>query len=795
MRSGCRVFADRIGKGFEKGTIMKHTKLALLLAGILTLQSFTVTAAPVTGSIEREGGSFKEAVSGNGMAGGEEKTEEISADDPVQVPSYAKRVNNYHEIEREAPEFVESEDGKYPAEQAAVYPAAFDLRKVDTNGDGIVDRSFVPSKLRDQGDYGVCWAFAVLAACESNLIRKGLADQNIALSVNHLAYHFYNKGTTVTDLLKNTGGDYNRSKDIFHDAGGNNLFTMWQLASWAGPVKESRGKEYAFSAISDTFKLPDTPEEIYGISDFHVQNVYLVNTRDFQGMKQLLINYGALSVAYYSAVGADIDDYDSMSAGKKTGDEGCYYVNKDKESNHIVSIVGWNDNYPAGNFVKRPAEGNGAWLIRNSWGEEDSECSQNGYFWLSYYDQSMENIAVAYDCEAPDNYTNIYQYDGAAADTQWNRTIAAANVFTASAAAGKDELIRAVSVGVYKANVPYQVKIYAFTGGTKVDANTLANAVLVSSQSGTFPFEGYHTVRLNKPVTVSAGQHYAIVFEFPKSASVCYDCNEDYKWIRFYSSHTNDQSFVKEKGDSRWYFCSDGNFRIKAFTDNLQTEISGITVSKKATVLKSGMKETISANVQGSSPNKLVGWITDDPKIAKVSGGVIQALGCGTTTIHAYAANGMRADCVVTVTLPDVGTNLAAANGDGYVVTGVTKAPEVEYQGPKRKGVKKVTIPAKITINNVSYKVTSIADNAFKGNKKIQSVTIASSVKKIGAKAFFGAKNLQNITVKSAILKKIGKNAFKGISKNAVIKVPKKKKKAYLKLFKKKGQASTVQIR
>ncbi|MBE5871748.1 MAG: hypothetical protein E7294_10890 [Lachnospiraceae bacterium] len=775
---------------------MKKTTLAFILAGSLILQSLAVTAAPAAGAAERGNGSFQEAVSLNGIAGdGEENTENVQMDEPVQPPSYTKRVNNYHEIEREAPEFVKPVEGKYPAQQAVSYPAVFDMRKVDTNGDGIADRSFLPAKLRDQGEFGVCWAFAVLAACESNLIKKGLEDRNIALSVNHLAYHFYNKGTAVTDLLKNTGGDYNRSKDIFHDAGGNNLFTMWQLASWAGPVKESRGRQYSYSAISDTFTLPDTPEEIYGISDFHVQNAYIVNTKDFQGMKQLLVNFGALSIAYYSTTGADISNYDSMAAGKKTGDEGCYYVNKDKTSNHIVSIVGWNDNYPASNFVKRPAEGNGAWLIRNSWGEEDSYCAQDGYFWLSYYDQSMENVAVAYDCEAADNYTNIYQHDGAAGDAQWNKTVAAANVFTTAAAAGKDELIRAVSVGVYQANAQYQLKVYAFPGGTKVDFNTLANGVLVSSQSGTFPFEGYYTVRLNKPVTVSAGQQYAVVFEFPQTAKVSYDRNQNYDWIRFYTAHTNDQSFVKEKGDSRWYYCSDGNFRIKAFTDNLETSISGITVSQKSTVLKSGTTQTISATVQGNSPNKLIGWTSDNPQIAKVSGGVIRALGCGTTTIHAYAANGMRSDCVVTVTLPDVGTDLAAPNGDGYVVTGVAKTPEVEYMGPKRKKAKKVTIPAKITINNVSYKVTSIADNAFKGNKKIQSVTIASGVKKIGARAFFGAKNLKNITVKSAILKKIGKNAFKGIAKNAVIKVPKKKKNAYLKLFKRKGQASTVEIR
>lgn len=69
------------------------------------------------------------------------------------------------------------------------------------------------------------------------------------------------------------------------------------------------------------------------------------------------------------------------------------------------------------------------------------------------------------------------------------------------------------------------------------------------------------------------------------------------------------------------------------------------------------------------------------------------------------------------------------------------------------------------------------------------------NLREIGSKAFFGCKKLKNITIKSKVLKKVGKNAFKGIHKKAVIKVPAAKYKAYVKLLAKKGQGSTVRIK
>ena len=121
----------------------------------------------------------------------------------------------------------------------------------------------------------------------------------------------------------------------------------------------------------------------------------------------------------------------------------------------------------------------------------------------------------------------------------------------------------------------------------------------------------------------------------------------------------------------------------------------------------------------------------------------------------------------------------------------------VQYTKVTSKKAKIVKVPSTITVNGVKCQVTSIAPKAMKGNKKLTKVVIPASVRTIGAQAFAGCKNLKNITIQTPYLtkKSVGAKAFKGISDKAVIKVPKKKLKAYQKLLKTKGVSKKVKIK
>lgn len=105
-----------------------------------------------------------------------------------------------------------------------------------------------------------------------------------------------------------------------------------------------------------------------------------------------------------------------------------------------------------------------------------------------------------------------------------------------------------------------------------------------------------------------------------------------------------------------------------------------------------------------------------------------------------------------------------------YKIT--TSGKYVQVLGVTRKDLTSLTIPATIKKGYSTYRVTSIYQKAFQGCSK-----------------------LKTITIKSKVLKSVGKNAFTGIPKNAVIKVPKKYLKTYQKLLKNKGQGKKVKIK
>ncbi len=81
-------------------------------------------------------------------------------------------------------------------------------------------------------------------------------------------------------------------------------------------------------------------------------------------------------------------------------------------------------------------------------------------------------------------------------------------------------------------------------------------------------------------------------------------------------------------------------------------------------------------------------------------------------------------------------------------VTSSSKSnPTVAVTKVVNSSAKNVTIPATVTVRGVKYKVTKIADNAFKGNKKLKNVTIGSNVRSIGKNAFSGCTSLTKVTI------------------------------------------------
>lgn len=98
----------------------------------------------------------------------------------------------------------------------------------------------------------------------------------------------------------------------------------------------------------------------------------------------------------------------------------------------------------------------------------------------------------------------------------------------------------------------------------------------------------------------------------------------------------------------------------------------------------------------------------------------------------------------------------------GKAVYTVTKAgTAVACAGTTDKSATKITIPSTVKIGGVNYQVTSVAKNAFKGNKKLKTVTLGGNVTSIGDSAFYGCTALKTVKIGSKVTA-IGNNAFSG---------------------------------
>lgn len=514
------------------------------------------------------------------------------------------------------------------------------------------------TKIEDQGNYNTCWAFSTIAAIECNIIKKGYADSSLNLSENHLAYFFYNR---QADPLGYTTGDVNMNvKDTWDQNGGTLQGTAVSLTTWAGVVNETVPEDDGQGAYKPS---PLSATDCYK-SDYKVKNVYFYNY-NVDTIKQAITNYGAVASGIF------------MDKAYWNLTTGAYYCPK-TEGNHAVAIVGWDDTYSRDNFMVgcRP-KGNGAWIVKNSYGEtfEGKPLGDNGYMYISYEDASITEL-VAFDVEkATEIYDNNYQYDGTgnpAYGYKFDSGTSYANVFKTKAAAGCNEILKAVSVDVLATNVSYKVEIYS--GLEKASKPT--SGKLVATQTGQFINAGYNMIEFASPAVLAGGENYSVVVTLysANGGKPNLACDTSYRndWIGFISNSGKNQSFVKYNGkweDLGTLGANASNARIKAFTDNTN-EKTTYKLSNSSLGVSKSSSEKLSLNINPSSVKRKITWSSSNKKVATISSsGKIKGKAYGTTTIKAkFVAGGSTKtlSCKVTVG-PSKIKNFKASGGKNRI--------------------------------------------------------------------------------------------------------------------------------
>ena len=425
---------------------------------------------------------------------------------------------------------------------------------------GILTDSY-PS-IRNQSPYGTCWGFAPTSLAELSVLNNDgtLLDLSELHSI-YFAYHYTSAdGKDGVKYLPTAGYNY-------LSMGGDPSFIYHTYANWVG-VADEKTAPYSEAAATLESGLSN---DIAMNDSAHLRNFYIVNKADRKYIKQLIKEYGGVGMSYY-----DDNQYYDYSTNS-------YYSTMSGNTNHAISVVGWDDDKVTNSSNK------GAWLVRNSWGSD--EYSHFGYFWMSYDEPSIYDRVYALDCVSDtgssddDFYDHNYQYDlSAYSQYGWigNGTSSTiANIFTATGT----QSLKAVGVETQNPNINYTVNIYTDIA----NSSNPESGTLVRTQTGSFTYQGFHTIKMDNPLTLTKGKTFSVVIKLESmdgKSGAYYVMESKYNLgnaASWYCGGEKGQSFYYNYGWRDMVESMGANVRIKAYTDDVQIQKpsapSGLSVS------------------------------------------------------------------------------------------------------------------------------------------------------------------------------------------------------------------------
>jgi C1A family cysteine protease len=217
---------------------------------------------------------------------------------------------------------------------------------------------------------------------------------------------------------------------------------------------------------------------------------------DTDVMKDVVYNKGPIVTAFY---------VESLSGSHWHNDNTVYhYPSFSGASNHEVVIVGWDDNiaWPTGG-------GQGAWIVKNSWGTFNS---MEGYFYLTYDSANVGDDGMYYvgTRKAATN-ENLYMEDlpGWMFNIGCGSSVAyGATVF---APVNKNEKLTHVEFYNPFNEMPYTIKVWGMvaSSGTGV---TFSN--VKATKRGRCQEPGYYAIALTTPITLTKGKNYGVTITF-----------------------------------------------------------------------------------------------------------------------------------------------------------------------------------------------------------------------------------------------------------------------------------------
>ena len=554
-----------------------------------------------------------------------------------------------------------------------------------------VDGKTYVTVVKNQGQEGLCWAYASSSSLESLLLKQGKGAYDF--SERHM-------GVSLSNANRNAFG-YNRGTT----AGGN--FYM-ASAYWTRNVKN--GPVYQNNNV---------------LADVYVSRTIVVQDMEqklkISEIKKLIKKYGSATMEYNSSA----DAYKDLPNGQTT-----YYTTATK-TNHAVSIVGYDDSFSKDNFVGTPSI-NGAFLCKNSWG---SGWGDDGYFWYSYAG-NLDNIYAVADVMSRNSFNHLYSNDEFHCIQRGNgkKVVFYGNRYRTSS---NRELLTHVTTYQTEENCYYKVYVSP-TGNVNGLKEVRINGLVYREKGYQINEIGYHTFQLETPIQLHANQNYLVAVEV---------YNEDgaYAPVERIVNGRRGESFMAASLESAkkngLTFCYDqlkngtkyDNVCLKAFTSDIPSYRFSLS-SKKATLydtknkkgtlnLKTKLTNISSATAASKKYIQKIKWTSSNKKVATVKNGKVTTVGKGTAIIKATAENGAgrTAQCRITVREKVYPTGIRLSSNTLKLAGNAKTTLKVSYLGNPNTG-------KKVTWKSASPKIAAVTQNGTVTAKKAGTTKITATL-------------------------------------------------------------------
>lgn len=413
------------------------------------------------------------------------------------------------------------------------------------------DYGYITSQ-KNQYDKNICWAYAAVGAAEASILREGIdpsaTKANLDLDEYVAAYVRFNRDGQHDPLLLTTNdrfsGNWNQG-DFSHNA-------FAAMSQGCSPV----GQKTSYYSTDETIKSFVSASEYFVQSYFRVPNTP-------EAIKRAVLQYGAVTIEYKAPDG--YYDY--------------YYNGNGRATNHASIIVGWDDNIGRSRFYPSKPSGNGAWIVKNSWGslhgKDDKNTGAHCYY-LSYETYLTSNL-YAVDLAMKEDYQNLYYYDGQLAVSNRNYLAEAqAAIFEAKlSSASRQEQLKAVTVESGRSDIDANIKVYRHLtvnpGNVNDEGNIPVQGAPVAERNVHLERQGLHTIDLAEPVDLEQGEYFSIVVS----------CTDAYgSWAPLVCAvdggeSVNDMTYHLYNGE--WTSYKQSQFYADTSTDNMSARIRAVT--------------------------------------------------------------------------------------------------------------------------------------------------------------------------------------------------------------------------